>query len=196
MVATRISFVLSLLFFSALPVSAAVEATVVNKPVWKGYALDWCLTWSEGCGKPAADKYCQSGGYDKSSEFVFWENLGKPTRLIGSNQVCDDAALCDSFKSITCIKTSAPPEPVDDEDEESESVTYNKPKVGSRRLDWCLTWATGCGKPAADYFCKKKGHDEATAFKIAEDIGKTRIMKTGQKCSEPMCDGFKFITCE
>jgi hypothetical protein len=194
MVATRTISAFGFLCVLSLSASAAVETAVVNKPVWKGYALDWCLTWGEGCGKPAADKYCQSGGYDKSTAFEIWENLGKPTRLIGSNQVCDDAGLCDSFKSITCMKASAPPTPDDGDD--TESVTYNKPKAGGRRLDWCLTWATDCGKAAADFFCEKKGHDEAKAFKIAEDIGKTRILKTGQKCSEPGCDGFKFITCE
>jgi hypothetical protein len=195
MVTTRVWLITGSLLFATLPASAAVESTVVNKPVWKGYALDWCLNWATDCGKPAADKYCQSGGYDKSTDFEIWEDLGKPTRLIGSNQVCDDAS-CDSFQSITCVKASAPPAPADDDDAESESVTYKKPKVGGRRLDWCLTWATDCGQAAADYFCKKRGHEEATAFQIAADIGKTRIMKTGQKCTDPSCDGFKFITCE
>ncbi len=197
MVYARIFFGALLLSAATFPSFAAVETTVVAKPVWKGHALDWCLNWGADCGKPAADKYCQSGGYDKSTDFVFWENLGQTTRLIGSNQVCDDAALCDSFKSITCLKTTASPTPPDeDDDDDTEAVTYNKPKAGGRRLDWCLTWAIDCGKPAADYYCGKKGHDSATAFKIAENIGKTRILKTGQKCTDPQCDGFKYITCE
>jgi hypothetical protein len=68
--------------------------------------------------------------------------------------------------------------------------------AGKRRLDWCLTWASDCGKPAADYYCKTKGHAQATGFKIDENIWKTRILKTGQKCTDPECDGFKYIDCE
>jgi hypothetical protein len=169
------------------------EITKVNKPKWKGYALDWCLTWATDCGKPAADKWCQSGGYDKSVGFAKWNDIGQPTRVIGSNQVCDEQA-CDSFLYVTCTKEAAADDD-DDDEASSEEVTYSKPMAGGRRLDWCLTWAVDCGKPAADYYCKKKGHSGVVNFAIAEDIGKTRILKTNQKCTEPICDGFKFITC-
>ena len=73
---------------------------------------------------------------------------------------------------------------------------YVKPMAGNRRLDWCLTWATDCGKPAANFYCKTQGHDKAVSFKIASDIGKTRLLKTGEKCTQPDCDGFKYIDCE
>ena len=35
-------------------------ATVtINKPMWKGDRLDWCLNWSTGCGKGAADTFAR-----------------------------------------------------------------------------------------------------------------------------------------
>lgn len=190
MVSMRKAAVAALLLMSSFSVANA-ENTTVNKPVWKGHALDWCLTWATDCGKPAADKYCQSGGYEKSVSFSIWQNPGVSTRLIGSNQVCDEEE-CDSFLKIVCTKADAE----EDEPVESEEVTYSKPMAGGRRLDWCLTWGADCGKPAANYYCKKKGHETVVDFKLAENIGKTRIMKTGEKCTMPECDGFKYITCE
>jgi hypothetical protein len=163
--------------------------TTIKKPLWKGYALDWCLTWGADCGQVAADKYCKSGGYEKAVKFSKWEDLGKPTRLIGSGQVCDEDQ-CDSFKYITCQKADY------EEDDEADVKRYNNPMVGKRRLDWCLTWAKDCGKPAADYYCASEGHTKSTGFKIDEDIFKTRILKTGQKCTEPQCDGFEYIDCQ
>ena len=64
------------------------------------------------------------------------------------------------------------------------------------RLDWCLSWATDCGKPAADAYCDWKGFSKSSDFQIAPDIGLTRIISSGQVCSDPGCDGFKFITCQ
>ncbi|MCA0434032.1 MAG: hypothetical protein LCH46_12305 [Proteobacteria bacterium] len=183
---------LSLFLFSG---SALSETAKIEDPKWKGYGLDWCLNWGASCGKPVADKYCQAKGYEKSTAFQKWENPGFATRLIGSNQVCDETE-CDSFASITCSK---PDEAADDggPDVEDEGVgLFIKPKAGSRRLDWCLTWATNCGKPAAEYFCKSKGYDKVVKFKIDADIGKTRILKTSQNCTDPSCDGFKEIICQ
>jgi hypothetical protein len=75
------------------------------------------------------------------------------------------------------------------------TVVITHPKVGGVALDWCKTWAAGCGKPAADYFCKARGYGKAVSFKKEADIGYTRIMKTGQICNSPGCDSFKFIKC-
>jgi len=76
------------------------------------------------------------------------------------------------------------------------SITYTNPKVGGVALDWCKTWASNCGKPAADYFCKSKGHKKATLYQKENNIGYTRILKTGQICNAPGCDSFKVIRCK
>lgn len=180
------------LFMLGSVAQAGIAAQDFANPTYKGHLLDWCKTWATDCGKPVADAYCVNKGFDKSGSFTKLNNPGQSTRLIGSNQVCDEEE-CDSFTTIQCHKVSDAPEPNDEEDDE---ITYHKPKAGGRRLDWCLTWATDCGQKAANYFCKSKGQNTAIDFKIAEDIGKTRILKTGQKCTEPACDGFKYITCQ
>jgi hypothetical protein len=171
--------------------SAEDFVKTIKKPVWKGYALDWCLNWGEGCGQAAADKYCKSGGYEKAVNFSKWEDLGKPTRLIGSNQVCDEE-FCDSFKHITCQKADYD----DDEEEQVQIKRYNKPLVGKRRLDWCRDWGQNCGQPAADYYCQSEGHTKAAAYEKADNLWKTRLLKSGQKCDGENCAGFAYIDCK
>ncbi len=84
----------------------------------------------------------------------------------------------------------------------SETRRFNKPTVEHDKLefglplDWCLKWGTDCGKPSADYFCQKKGFRKSVKYKKAEDIGDTKIMKTGQLCKGKTCDGFAYIECE
>ncbi len=36
----------------------------------------------------------------------------------------------------------------------AENKMFKKPKINGNALDYCLTWSTDCGKPAADAFCK------------------------------------------
>lgn len=77
-------------------------------------------------------------------------------------------------------------------------VTYNKPKIGGLRLDWCRVWANECGQPAANAFCQSEGHANATSFSKASNIGafaKTLVIGSGQVCDQPDCDGFAWIKC-
>ena len=141
---------------------AAAEQTTFENPRHKNLALDWCRSWAADCGKPAADAWCVKKGYESASKFTRWDDIGEPTRIISNNQICDQPD-CDSFSKITCQKADA-----EDDNEGAEQVTYTKPMAGGRRLDWCLTWATNCGKPAADFYCKSKGYGSArSTFKIA-----------------------------
>jgi hypothetical protein len=78
------------------------------------------------------------------------------------------------------------------------SQNFFKPKFGGDRLDWCLNWGVGCGKPAADAFCSYKGYTKSTAHIQAKNIGatkRTRLISTGAVCDQGFCDGFKKITC-
>ena len=77
-------------------------------------------------------------------------------------------------------------------------MTYHKPKWNGDRLDLCLNWGQGCGKPAADAFCQKKGFAKSTGHTIDHDIGastRTRLITTGAVCDMNFCDGFKKIKC-
>ena len=49
------------------------EATV------DGFRLDWCRWWSKDCGKPAADAYCVSKGYSRSSHWEIDQHIGAVT---------------------------------------------------------------------------------------------------------------------
>ncbi len=72
---------------------------------------------------------------------------------------------------------------------------FDRPSVDGVRIDWCLTWGTDCGKPAADRFCRDRGLSHATRFDIARAVGPTRIIGSGQPCNDKRCDGFAFIEC-
>ncbi len=176
----------------SLPAMAGTETKSFNQPQFKGHLLDWCATWATDCGKPAADMFCQKNGYEKATAFPKWNNPGQSTRLIGSNQVCDEAE-CDGFTSIQCSKTVADG---GGSGGDGEEVTFIKPKFKGKRLDWCKTWATDCGEPAADAFCEYKGFDGSTDFVEAVDIGNTKVISSGQVCTDQSCDGFKKITCQ
>jgi hypothetical protein len=75
--------------------------------MFNGNRLDWCLKWSEDCGRPAADAYCQAQGFVKALQFIPDRHIGSrsPTRLIGTGATCD-LARCDGFRQITCLKQS------------------------------------------------------------------------------------------
>jgi hypothetical protein len=160
-----------------------------EQPHYKSLALDWCLDYATGCGKPAADAWCVTQGYESSSHFSKWENTGEPTRIISTGKICDEEG-CDGFTEISCHKGDGY------SDEDKEPVHYVNPMAGKRRLDWCFSWAAECGKPAADFYCQSQGHNHSVDFKKDDNIYKTRILHTGQKCTDPECDGFKYIDCE
>ena len=189
--------------FSALGSSALAEFKQFDEPQYKHLALDWCKSYTKDCGKPAADAYCVSQGYGSASKYSKAEDVEYPTRVISDNHICDEAG-CDSFASIVCEKADPVEENTDDYADGGndyseggyEAVTYDYPRAGKWHLDWCLSYQQNCGKPAADYYCKSKGHEGSSAFEIDSDFGKTRVMKTGEKCTDQSCDGFKYITCK
>jgi hypothetical protein len=82
----------------------------------------------------------------------------------------------------------------------AQDRTFNKPTYGEgdHRLDWCLTWGTDCGRPAAVAFCNRRRYADVVVFR-AERVGKTaptRIMGSNQVCSgQDFCTAFAYITC-
>jgi hypothetical protein len=75
--------------------------------------------------------------------------------------------------------------------------SINVPGQGLVPLDWCREWATNCGQPAADAFCREANpsHPYSAGFTMAPDIGRTAIISSRQVCTDPGCDGFAQITC-
>ena len=64
--------------------------------------------------------------------------------MIGNNQTCNKP-FCDGFKFVSCSRKSSPGK---------DKQTFDKPKWKDYRLDWCVKPGVGCGKDAADMFCK------------------------------------------
>ncbi len=183
--------------FAGSSFSAFADDKSFDHPQYKKLALDWCKGYATDCGKPAADAWCINQGYESSSHFSKWEDTGEPTRIISNNQICDQAD-CDGFTEISCHKGGEETEGDSGGygDEDKDPVHYAEPMAGKRRLDWCYSYGVDCGKPAADYYCKTNGHDHAADFKIDEHIDKTRILHSGEKCTDQNCNGFKYIDCE
>lgn len=73
---------------------------VIANPMVNNTAVDVCLNWGTGCGKPAADAFCQSQGFQTSSAHAVQQNA-PPTYVIGDNKVCNES-FCTRFTSITC----------------------------------------------------------------------------------------------
>ncbi len=72
---------------------------------------------------------------------------------------------------------------------------YSPPLVGGKRVDWCLTWGTDCGQPAADHFCKIQGYAGAETWRW-EYVEPTIVLGDGNQCSGKRgCGGFSFIRC-
>jgi hypothetical protein len=185
-IGTGTFFVAALMLGLAASLASAAAATqTFDRPTYRGDRLDWCLNWGKGCGREAANAYCRSKGFEKATNFSQASNIGarRATRLIGTGAVCDQD-FCDGFRRITCFKET--------------TVTYRRPKWDGNRVDWCLNWGRGCGKPAANAYCRKRGHERTIGFEKASNIGNrhpTRLITTGAVCDSGHCDGFRYIRC-
>jgi hypothetical protein len=80
----------------------------------------------------------------------------------------------------------------------ADQMKFDAPRANGYRVDACRSWGQGCGKEAADAFCRLNTFESAAAFEIDPHIGtKTPTMTIEDKkvCNQPQCDGFKSITC-
>jgi len=96
------------------------------------------------------------------------------------------------------IPVSSSPNPRGDLAVMPQNETFADPTWNGQRIDWCLTWGSGCGEPAAVEFCKRSGYAKASEWQVAEDIGATTstlVLGSAQVCSDASCDGFASITC-
>ncbi len=80
----------------------------------------------------------------------------------------------------------------------ADQMKFDSPRANGYRVDACRSWGQGCGKDAADAFCRLNNFESAAAFDIDPHIGaKTPTMTIEDRkiCNQPQCDGFKSITC-
>ena len=77
------------------------EQTFMN-PIINTRRVDWCKTWGQGCGEPAATYFCEKQGFIRARVWEEAKNIGN-TLVLGDNRICTPSD-CDGFKSITCVK--------------------------------------------------------------------------------------------
>lgn len=68
------------------------------------------------------------------------------------------------------------------------------PQWQGERLGACLADGSGCGKPAADAFCKAEGYDTALTFQ-REPLSRTRLIDSDASCHGSACMAFVQIKC-
>ena len=87
------------------PLPPATAKQVFFKPRFNGVRLDWCYEDEQGCGKKAADAWCDDEGFDEALKFQIASGYGpfRKTIEIGSGQVLVKP-VTNAFKSITCVK--------------------------------------------------------------------------------------------
>ena len=161
------------------------SAATFSNPKWNGYALDWCKNFEQGCGKLAADTFCQKKGYPQAAAWVKLNQVPYQTMTIGQNAICNPSVhRCDSFQSITCQQTV---------------VNFFKPKHNGYRLDWCRNFEQNCGAPAAHAFCQKNGYAAAIAFQMEGPLSVPTMTIAQNAVCNPAhhrCDSFNYIRCK
>ncbi|PIE60066.1 MAG: hypothetical protein CSA32_00730 [Desulfobulbus propionicus] len=180
----RVCFLFVAIAVSLPNVSFAESSVRYEAPKYRGFGLDWCRTFEHECGPPVAHAYCRSKGHEKALNFTRWNNPGFKTMTIGQNSVCDPQHhRCDSFRFITCL---------------SEQQEFVNPRLHGYPLDWCKTFASECGRPAAHAFCKARGYNKEVSFMKKEHIsGETMTIGENSICNPKYhrCDAFISIKC-
>lgn len=71
-------------------------------PRFKGYRVDWCYDQKQGCGRHAANSFCNRMGFIQAKFFVK-ERQVHATKTIGSQELCF-GNQCNAFKVIVCYR--------------------------------------------------------------------------------------------
>lgn len=77
---------------------------------------------------------------------------------------------------------------------EASVRNYFSPAWNGTRIDSCLGTGTGCGKPAADAFCKAEGYDKALLFQ-REVVEISLSIGSDELCTSGSCTAFRQIKC-
>ncbi|KTD31951.1 hypothetical protein [Legionella israelensis] len=159
-------------------------------PMYHGGRLAYCMLNQTCCGKPVADRYCKSMGYDYASQQIIAHNIGL-THYISTKARCK-GWRCNGFVTIACVK-KIPHTP--DQTYHYSKKKFVYPRYNNYRVDWCYGEHTGCGLKAAKSFCRRLGYMEARQFKREKAIHASKTIGSQKLCFGPSCDGFKYIVC-
>lgn len=159
-------------------------------PKYHGLRLSYCTPDKKSCGLDVASNYCALLGYDKAEKIMMDHNVGL-TRYLGTNLQCK-GWRCDAFKLITCKESLVQkPTPV----YYYRMRDFMLPRFENYRVDWCYEDKKGCGRRAANAFCRQLGYARSKGYEKSTTIAATRTIGSGALCFGPNCNGFERITC-
>lgn|GEM_PF-1787790 len=160
-------------------------------PTYNAMRVAYCNPDRSTCGKPIADKYCNIMGYKRASAIRVDHNVGL-TKYVGTQLQCK-GWRCDGFKWITCIESlEKTPKPV----YYYRYRAFEAPRFENYRIAWCYEHdRKGCGKRAANAFCRHMGYMRAKRYDKDTKIAATRNIGDGTLCFGDKCQGFSHITC-
>jgi hypothetical protein len=159
-------------------------------PKYHGIRLSYCTDDKKTCGLALASNYCALMGYDKAAKMMIEHNVGL-TRYPATDYQCQ-GWKCDGFKFITCQESlKKKPTPV----YYYRMRDFAFPQFENYRVDWCYKQKTGCGKRAADSFCRHLGYRRSKGYEKEVHVSATRTIGSQALCFGQACSGFSRITC-
>jgi|CXWL01.1.fsa_nt_gi hypothetical protein len=81
-----------------------------------------------------------------------------------------------------------------DETAGGKSERINRPTLQGAAVDWCVSWATNCGKGGADQYCRSRGYASAADWSVLRP-GRTWVIGSNRHCVGQHCQGFAHVTC-
>jgi hypothetical protein len=183
-------------FIAALPARLALMVALALSPQFAVEAFAQGLEF--GVDRPGRDyrnfdlpandpALCQNACFGeaqcKAFTFVRPGIQGPSARCWLKNQVPNPV------NNACCVSgvTRAVPPPGD--------VRIQNPMFAGYPLDICLKWGQGCGKQAADEFCRRQGFARSVSHSVQNDSPPTIIMGDYVLCEQGFCDRFADIVC-
>ena len=80
----------------------------------------------------------------------------------------------------------------------SESRTYFAKSIYAERLELCSIAGTGCGKKAADAWCRHAGYTNAMSYLLVHSnrqAEREQLRNYGELCAQDACSGFLLVNC-
>ena len=92
----RFSFLLILFLLTN-----SANAQRYDKPTINRIRIDWCYTFSQGCGQKAADAFCKEMGASRASDFKQEKKVGHTVNIGDRSSICQQPN-CGGFLYIIC----------------------------------------------------------------------------------------------
>ena len=177
----------------AVPQTGHAQGGVAfNEPTADGIVVDQCATWAVNCGQAGADQFCRSQGYPGARSFQTY-TPGR-TIVLGDRRICQGTD-CVGFLRVLCsVQSVQAPPGIGSE----RSQFFSRPYMNTAHIDWCATWAVGCGQEGADQFCRAQGYGRAAKWGMFYAdrtfvLGSNRFCEAVDQCGallDVVCVGF------